>query len=207
MAEIFKELEQRGAENINLVNPTHFVLAIKEAFNIYKPSIPVVYNSGGYESDETLDIADTFTDIYLLDLKYLSSDRALKYSKAADYPFVATNAIKRCYEKYKMQFDDRGMMRRGLIIRHLVMPQGTNEAKTVLNWVEENTPQVAFSLMSQYTPCGNLENYPEINRKLTLREHNKVLAIAEESNIEIIFTQELDSGDNKYIPPFNLEGV
>ena len=207
LAEIFKELEQMGAENINLVNPTHYVLAIKQAFEIYKPNIPVVYNSGGYESDETLDIADTFTDIYLLDLKYLSSDRATKYSKAADYPEVVTKAIKRCYEKYKLRFDDRGMMQRGVIIRHLVMPQGTNEAINVLNWVEENTPDVAFSLMSQYTPCGNLENHPEIDRKLTLREHNKVLSAAEESSIEIIFTQELESGNKEYIPPFNLEGV
>ena len=207
LAEISKELEQMGAETINLVNPTHYVLAIEKAFQIYKPNIPVVYNSGGYESEATLNIADRFTDIYLLDLKYLSTDRAEKYSKAADYPEVATKAIKRCAEKYSNVFDGNGMMKRGLIIRHLILPLGTNEAIKVLNWVEGNAPNAAFSLMSQYTPCGNLEGFPEINRKLTPREHNKVLDAASYSNIETIYTQELTSGDKQFIPPFNLEGI
>ncbi len=207
LAEIFKELQENGAENINLVNPTHYVLAIKEAFKIFKPQIPIVYNSGGYESEETLKIADEFTDIYLLDLKYLSNDRALKYSFAEDYPEVATKAIKHCYERQPNVFDDRGMLQKGVIIRHLIMPQGTNEAIGVIKWIEENTPNAIFSLMSQYTPCGNLENYPEINRKLTVREYEKVMDAASESEIEIIFTQELTSGSKEYIPPFNLEGV
>ncbi len=207
LAEIFKELEQKGAENINLVNPTHYVAAIKKAFEIYRPSIPVVYNSSGYESEETLKIADEFTDVYLLDLKYLSTDRAQKYSFAPDYPQVATNAIKHCCESKENVFDGNGMMQKGVIIRHLIMPQGTNEAIKVIRWVEENTPNAVLSLMSQYTPCGNLEKYPEINRKLTFREHEKVLAFAESSNIDLIFTQELSSGSNEYIPPFDLEGV
>lgn len=207
LAEIFKELQEQGAENINLVNPTHYVLAIKEAFKIFKPVIPVVYNSGGYESEETLKIADEFTDIYLLDLKYLSNDRALKYSNAENYPSVATNAIKHCYKSKPNVFDERGMLKKGVIIRHLIMPQATNEAISVIKWVEQNTPNAILSLMSQYTPCGNLESYPEINRKLTVREHNKVMDAAEKSSIEIIFTQELASGSEEYIPPFNLEGV
>ncbi len=207
LAEIFKNLQEQGAENINLVNPTHYVYAIKKAFDIFKPSIPVVYNSGGYESEETLKIADEFTDIYLLDLKYLSGERAKKYSNAENYPEVATKAIKHCYERQVNVFDDRGMMQKGLIIRHLVMPQGTNEAINVIKWVEENTPHAILSLMSQYTPCGNLEKYPEINRKLTLREHNKVLSFAEDSSIDMIFTQELSSGSEDFIPPFDMEGV
>ena len=207
LAEIFKNLQEMGAENINLVNPTHYVQVIKKAFDIFKPNIPVVYNSGGYESEETLRIADKFTDIYLLDLKYLSFDRALKYSKAENYPEVAPKAIKHCYERQPNVFDDSGMMQKGLIIRHLIMPQGTNEAIKVINWVEENTPNAVLSIMSQYTPCGDLTDYPEINRKITLREHNKVLDAAGESKIEIIFTQELTSGSKEYIPPFNLEGV
>ncbi len=207
LAQIFKNLQEKGAENINLVNPTHYVLAIKQAFEIYKPSIPVVYNSSGYESEETLNIADEFTDIYLLDLKYLSSDRALKYSNAQNYPKMAVNAIKRCYKRQENIFNEKGIMQKGLIIRHLIMPQGTNEAINVINWVEQNTPKAVFSLMSQYTPCGNLENFPEINRKLTQREHEKVLSFAEQSRIDTIFTQELKSSSKEFIPKFDLSGV
>ncbi len=207
LAEIFKSLQEQGAENINLVNPTHFVHAIRKAFEIFKPSIPVVYNSGGYESDETLKIADEFTDIYLLDLKYLSCERALKYSNAEDYPQVATKAIMHCYENYKCEFNKNGIMQKGLIIRHLIMPQGTNEAISVIKWVQQNTPEAVLSLMSQYTPCGNLEKFPEINRKLTLREHEKVLSAAENSNIDLIFTQELSSSSKEFIPPFDLKGI
>lgn len=208
LADIFKTLENSGAHNINLVNPTHYCLAIKEALDIYKPSIPIVYNSSGYDSVKELEIAASFCDIFLMDLKYLSSDRALKYSGAEDYPEVATKAILKCNEIIKeCVFDADGIMQKGLIIRHLVLPMGTNEAIKVIDWVESNTPNAVFSLMSQYTPCGNLENFKEINRKLTLREHNKVLDYLECSNIKAFYTQELDSSSTIYIPDFDFTGV
>lgn len=208
LAEIFKELYELGAENINLVNPTHYVLAIEEAFDIYKPPIPVVYNSGGYDSMSVLKIAKTFTDVFLLDLKYLTNERAEKYSDAKDYPSVAKECIKFCANEIKEnRFDERGIMQHGLIIRHLVLPSGTNEAIKVTDWVAENVPWAVFSLMSQYVPCGDLTDYKEINRRLTIREYEKVLNHAANCDIKTILTQELDSSNEQFIPSFDLLGV
>ncbi len=208
LAEIFKELEQKGAHNINLVNPSHYVHMIAKAVEIYRPNIPIVYNSGGYDTVEAIEKASKFVDVFLMDMKYRSSVRSLKYSNAADYPEVSQKAILKCAEIIKENiFDLDGMLRKGLIIRHLILPQGTNDAIEVIKWVEQNVPWAIFSLMSQYTPHGDLENYKEINRKLTKREYNKVLDFAADCEIENIFTQGLESGDEKYIPPFDLSGV
>ena len=208
LAEIFKELYEMGAENINLVNPTHYVSAINKAFEIYKPPIPVVYNSGGYDSDECLKLASRFTDIYLLDLKYLDNNRSLRYSKADDYPEVATKAILRCADLIKENtFSYNGMIKKGLIVRHLILPRGTNEAIKVIDWVKDNVPWAILSLMSQYTPCGDLSNFPEIDRKITKREHNKVLDYAADSGLEFVYIQDLSSIGEEFIPSFNLTGV
>lgn len=208
LAEIFRELEQKGAHNINLVNPTHYVHAISEALQIYHPNIPIVYNSGGYDTVETIDKASKFVDIFLMDMKYRSSEKALKYSKAADYPEICEKAILKCAEIIKENvLDENGIMKKGLIIRHLILPQNTNDAIEVIKWVDRNVPWAFFSLMSQYIPHGILDNYKEINRKITKREYFKVLDYAEDSLIENIFTQDLNSGDEKYIPPFDLSGV
>lgn len=207
LAEIFKELYEAGADNINLVNPTHYVSAIAEAFEIYKPPIPVVYNSGGYDSKEVLNKV-SFADVFLLDLKYLDRKRALKYSNAEDYPSIATEAILECARRVGGNvFDDRGLMKKGLIIRHLIMPQGTNEALGVIDWVKKNVPWAVLSLMSQYTPCGDLSKFPEIDRRITRREYGKVLDYAAESGIENIYTQKLSSFGEEFIPPFDLTGV
>lgn len=208
LAEIFRELELAGAENINLVSPTHYVLEIAKAFEIYKPKIPVVYNSGGYESEATLSVASKFTDIFLIDLKYLDSEKALKYSSAADYPEVATKAILRCAEIVKENiFDEMGMMKKGLIVRHLILPRSTNDAINVIDWVEDNVPFAVLSIMSQYTPCGNLKEFPEIDRKLTLREHKKVLEFAADCKVKKIYTQSLSSVGEQFIPSFDMTGV
>lgn len=208
LAEIFKELENLGAHNINLVNPTHYVHAIAKALEIYKPRIPIVYNSGGYDTVETIEKASRFVDVFLMDMKYRSGERALKYSKAKDYPEVSANAILKCAEIIKENtFDPNGIMQKGLVIRHLIMPQGTNDAIEVINWVEQNVPWAVLSLMSQYTPHGNLSDFKEINRKITLREYNKVLDFAAECDIDSIYTQDTSSGDEKFIPPFDLSGV
>ncbi len=208
LAEIFSELESLGAHNINLVNPTHYVHAVEKALKLYTPNIPIVYNSGGYDTVETISKASEFTDIFLMDMKYRSSERALKYSKAKDYPEVSEKAILSCAEAVKQNvFDSDGIMKKGLIIRHLILPQGTNDAIDVIDWVAHNVPWAVFSLMSQYTPYGDLENYKELNRKLTKREYNKVLDYAADCGIESIYTQDLNSGSEKYIPPFDLSGV
>ncbi len=208
LAEIFRELEYKNALNINLVNPTHYVDAISQAVKIYKPKIPIVYNSGGYDSVEAIEKALKFTDIFLMDYKYRSKERALKYSKAENYPEIAEKVILKCAESIKENiFDKNGMMTKGLIIRHLILPQGTRDAIEVIDWVEKNVPWAVLSIMSQYTPFGDLTDYKEINRKITLREHNKVLDFAGKSGIEMIFTQEPSSSSEEYIPLFDLSGV
>ncbi len=208
LAEIFNELENKGAHNINLVNPTHYLDAIEEAIKIYKPNIPIVYNSSGFDTESQIKRASKFTDIFLMDYKYRSNERARKYSKAESYPEIAEKAILKCAEIIKENvIDKNGIMQKGLIIRHLILPQGTNDAIEVIKWVENNVPWAFLSLMSQYTPCGDLTDYKEINRKITYREYNKVLDFASQTKIYNIFTQELSSSTAEYIPPFNLEGV
>ena len=207
LADIFKELEEKGAHNINLVNPTHYVLAIKKALNIYRPNIPIVYNSSGYESEETLNVAKEFTDIYLLDFKYISPDRAEKYSCAFDYPDFAKNTIIKCIKYQPENIVENGIMKKGVIVRHLILPQATREATLVFDWVKNNAPNCFFSLMGQYVPFGKAGEYNEINRKITKREYEKVLDYIMESSFENIFIQELSSGDEKYIPDFDLTGI
>ena len=207
LADIFKELEDRGAHNINLVTPTHFVPAIIRALDIYKPKIPVVYNSGGYDSVEEIRALKGYVDIFLMDLKYLSGERAALYSGAPDYPEHAAAAIKECYLQQPVcEFRD-GIMQKGLIVRHLLLPQGTNEAIRVFDWVRENTSDAYFSIMSQYTPCGRAENMPIINRRVTKREYEKVLTYICDRDFENVYFQERESSDKKYIPPFDLSGV
>lgn len=207
LADIFKELEEKGAHNINLVTPTQFVPAIIRAIDIYKPKIPIVYNSGGYDSVEVIRALNGYIDIFLMDLKYLSCERARLYSGAENYPEYAVSAIKECYTHQPVcEFKD-GIMQKGLIVRHLLLPQGTNEAIKVFDWVSENTPNAYFSIMSQYTPLGRAENMPIINRRVTKREYDKVLSYICSTGFENVYIQECESSDKKYIPPFNLEGI
>ena len=203
LAELFFELERKGAHNINLVSPSHYVLAIKEALKIYKPKIPIVYNSSGYDNEESLEMLKDYIDIFLLDLKYLSSDRAKLYSSAADYPEVAKKAILKAYKLQDKCIIENGIMQKGVIIRHLLLPQATKEAISVFDWVKENTPKAFFSIMSQYVPCGKAEEMPIINRKVTKREYEKVIDYILESGFSNVFIQDGKSADKKYIPDFN----
>lgn len=207
LADIFKELEEKGAHNINLVTPTHFVPAIIRALDIYKPKIPVVYNSGGYDSLEEIRALKGYVDIFLMDLKYLSGDRAEIYSGAPDYPEYAAAAIMEAYSQQPVCELKDGIMQKGLIVRHLLLPQGTNEAIKAFDWVKENTPNAYFSIMSQYIPCGKALDMPKINRRVTNREYEKVLNYICNSGFENVYIQERESSDKKYIPPFDLEGI
>ena len=163
LAEIFKELEESGAHNINFVTPSHYIHAIKEALNIYKPKIPLVYNSSSY--DDISVIKEDIFDIYLLDFKYFDDKKANKYSFANNYFKVATEFIKEAYNQKTVAKFDNGIMQSGLIIRHMILPLATSNAISVIDWVKENTPNAYFSLMSQYTPCFNAKNFKEINFK------------------------------------------
>ncbi len=203
LANIMRELERRGAHNINFVNPTHYFHIIKEALKIYKPLIPLVCNSSGYELESN--IKEDIFDIYLFDLKYVSSQKSLKYSGVADYFDVASKAITMAYKlKGTPKIDSNGIMQSGVIVRHLVLPLSTNEAISVIDWFCENTPDAYFSIMSQYVPCGNAEKYKEINRKITKREYEKVLNYLCSKDIKNIYIQDRLSSDTKFIPDFNL---
>lgn len=208
LSEIFRELENKGAHNINLVNPTHYALAIHEALKIYRPKIPIVYNSGGYDNVTTLKMLEDYIDIYLLDFKYLSNERAGLYSDAPDYPQTAMAAITECArQKKECIFDENGIMQSGLIVRHLLLPQATNEAINIFDWVQKNAPMAYFSLMSQYLPLGRAQEYKIINRRITKREYEKVVNHIIDNGFDNCYIQELESAVKDYIPEFDLTGL
>ena len=207
LAEIFYELEQKGAHNINLVNPTHYVYAIKKALDIYRPLIPIVYNTSSYDRVETLKSLEKYIDIYLCDFKYLSADKSKIYSMAEDYPEIAQSAILECYRQKKELIFDNGVLKQGLILRHLILPQATREAIAVFDWYKNNTPEALFSMMSQYTPCGTAIDTAPLNRKITKREYEKVLNYISDFDNGRIFIQDRQSSSDEFIPDFNLEGI
>lgn len=208
LADYYKQLEEQGVHNINLVNPTHFVPAIIKSLDIYKPKIPIVYNCGGYESVKALKKLQGYVDIYLPDLKYATNETAEKYSKAKNYPDIAINAIAEMLSQQpENTYDSNGIMQSGVIVRHLVLPSNTKNSIAVLEKLYENfSNSITISLMAQYIPCGIADKYPEINRKITKREYQKVL-----DHLELLgfdgFAQDLSSATKDYIPSFELEGL
>lgn len=209
LIEIFKELEEQGAHNINLVNPTHYSRQLAETLRKYKPSVPTVWNTGGYDSVESLKMLDGLVDVYLADIKYVSSAVSKKYSGAEDYFRVASEAVLEMQRQVgENVFDANGMMQKGLIIRHLVLPGNISQAMRVMDWVKENLPkETVLSIMSQYTPCGKASDYPTINRKLSRREYDMVLDYAEKLGFENAFIQESSSSSEEFIPDFDLTGI
>lgn len=209
LREIFAELAEKNVHNINLVNPTHFALSIADALSKPLP-VPVVYNSGGYEKKETLEMMNGKIQIYLPDMKYAFSDLAEKYSAAPDYPETAKKAI---IEMHRQVGDyvigDDGIMKRGVIIRHLILPENIENSLRVIDWVRDtfSPGQVLFSLMSQFTPTEGCAPYPELTRPLTQKEHDTVVDYLCASGIEDGFFQDLDSSSTAYIPDFDLSGV
>ncbi len=208
LKEIYSELINQGAHNINLVTGTHFINAI--AKSLEEPlSVPVVYNCGGYESINSLKLLENKVQIYLPDLKYADNDLALKYSDAPDYFDIAASAIKEMFRQIgRYEFDENGIMTKGVIIRHLILPNNLENTKRVIDWVKESFDEgdVLFSLMSQFTPNKSCK-IPELSRRLTQEEYNEIEEYLFESGIEDGFMQELSSAKEEYIPPFNLEGV
>lgn len=206
LVEIFEELISQGAENINLVNPTHYADRLADVLSKWNSPVPIVYNSSGYEEVETLKKLNGLIDIYLPDLKYIRVDKALRYSKAEDYFEKASAAILEMRRQVEDSFDgDR--MKSGLIVRHLILPQNTNSSIAIIDWLMNHLPGTYLSLMAQYVPCGALDDLPEINRTITKREYDKVVDYALLKGMDKLFIQELSSADKKFIPPFDFTGV
>lgn len=206
---MFDRLIEQGAHNLNLVNPTHYAPMLAKALKKYCSPVPVIYNSGGYERVEMLKALEGLVDIYLPDLKYVDSAVSLRYSGAADYFDYASKAILEMSRQVgKAAFDENGVMKKGLIVRHLILPRNTAQSIKALTWIRENLPEgTLVSLMCQYTPCGELENFPELQRRLTRREYEKVVDQMLELGLTGGYLQELSSAKEEYIPPFDLTGV
>ncbi len=210
LGEIFRELEERGVHNLNLVTGTPFVPEILAALELAKPAVPVVWNSSGYETVETVRALSGKVSVFLPDMKYALADTAARYSRAADYPETAKAAIRemvRLTGPYELDGD--GLLRRGVLIRHLVLPGQGENTRQVLRWVSETfrPGEVLFSLMAQYTPCGELGAYPELRRTLTAEEWDQALAALEESGIEDGYVQDLSAAGEEEIPAFDGTGV
>ena len=203
---IFENLISQGAYNINLVNHTHYAKRLAKVLGRWKSAVPIVYNSSGYEEVETLKMLDRLIDIYLPDLKYIRAEKAMRYSKAADYFEKASAALLEMRRQVEDKFDG-DIMKSGMIIRHLILPQNTNSSIAVLDFIKSNFPNTFVSLMAQYTPCGDLSEFPEINRKITKREYEKVVNYALDNSFDKLFIQELSSADKSFIPKFDFTGV
>ncbi len=204
---IFEDLIEQGAENINLVNPTHYANRLAGLLSKWQCPVPVVYNSSGYESVETLKRLEGIIDIYLPDFKYIRRDKAQRYSKAADYPEIAMAALSEMRRQCPEDEFENGIMNRGMIIRHLILPANTNSSLEILDYLAKHFPDTYISLMAQYVPCGNLSAYDEINRKITAREYEKVCDYAIKLGFRKAFLQKLSSSSKKFIPAFDFTGI
>lgn len=203
LSKIFKKLEKKGALNINLVTPSHFSMQIIEALKIYRPRIPIVWNSNGYESKHTIEKLKDYVDVYLVDLKYMNNELSTKYSKATDYVENATEAIKQMRKNQPQDKLENGLMKKGMIIRHLILPTHTDDSIKCLNFIHDNIGANSIvSLMSQYEPRYQACEHQEINRKITPLEYKRVVNHALKLNMTNCFTQDLSSANSKYTPKF-----
>lgn len=203
LAEEFKRLEAMGVHNINLVSSTPYVEAVKAALDIYKPNLPIVYNCSGYERVETLRGLEGYVDIYLPDFKYSDNELAQKFSNTKNYTETALEAIGEMIRQTgEPEFDDKGMMTKGTIVRHLVLPNHTKNSVKALEMLSQRFENPLISLMCQYIPFGESKNIPELNRKITRREYEKVKQKLFDLNLDG-FLQDLSSADEKYIPTWD----
>lgn len=211
LAEIFLELQEKGAENINLVTATHYIPSVIKSLEKAKLnglSIPVVYNSGGYETLESIKMLDGLVDIYMPDFKYMSKELSKKYSNCPNYSEISKISLAEMFKQQPgCRFDDNGMIKKGVLVRHLVLPGQTEDSKEVIKYLYETyRDNIYMSIMSQYTPFG-MEKYPELNRKLTWEEYDAVLDYAVSIGVENAFIQEEDVASESFIPAFDLSGV
>lgn len=209
LREICRDLIAQGAHNLNFVNPTHYAHVIAALLEDWRPPVPVVFNTGGYDKVDTLQGLEGKVDIYLPDLKYLDGETARRYSSAPNYPEIAQEAIREMVRQTgSCRFDNNGLLLSGVIIRHLILPGQVNQAKAVMDWVsrEFEPGTVRFSLMSQYTPWGDLSACPELDRRLRPGEIRAAQDYMANLGLEG-FTQERTSAREEYTPPFDLTGI
>lgn len=212
LAEIMLELQSRGAENINLVSPTPYAQHIVEAAAAARwkgLSIPIVYNTNGYETVETIEMLKGTVDIYLPDIKYCSGSYAAKYSKTGDYFKYASEAVKAMLDQVGYPvFDERNVMQKGVLIRHLILPDLLEDSKKILKWIRDNLgKEIYVSLMCQYTPMHNACRYEEINRRLEEWEYDMIIDYFFRIGLENGFAQEHSSAEAGYVPDFDLSGI
>lgn len=209
LADIFIKQQEKGAHNINLVTPTMYVYQIIEAIKIARKNglkIPIIYNSNGYENIETIKMLNGYIDVYLPDLKYYTNELSKKYSNVDNYFEVATNAIKEMYSQVgNAIFDDNAIIQKGVIIRHLVLPNYIQNTKNILKWINENMPKdIYVSVMAQYFPTYKAKNDSLINRKLNKKEYKEVFNYLYSLDLQNGYIQELGSHEEEYVPDFNL---
>lgn len=212
LVEIFLELQEKGANNINLVTPTHYILQLAEAIKNARSrglTIPIVYNTSSYEKVESLRVLDGLVDVYLPDFKYVSPEISKKYSKAADYFEVAVKALAEMYRQVgEPQFNEKGIMIKGVIVRHLLLPGYAGDSKKVIEYLYKTYKNsIYISIMNQYTPLLQVKNYPEIDRKVTAKEYDEVVDYAIEIGVVNGFVQEEGTSSESFIPAFDYEGV
>lgn len=204
LADLFKQLENAGANNINLVTPTHYTMQIIEALEIYKPKIPIVWNTSGYEKPETIKLLKHYVDIYLSDFKYFSPELAQKYSLAKNYPEMCKSATLEMRKNQPADVFENGLMKKGIIIRHLALPNHTDDSLKIFEWINNNLGNKTYiSLMAQYVPMARAKDFPEINRKLKPIEYKILVNKLNELEFENVFTQDLDSAEIIYTPDFS----
>ena len=212
LAEVFLELQEKGADNIELVTPTHFVPLIAEALSLVrsKLNVPVIYNTGGYELTDTIAMLDGLIDVYLPDIKYFSPEVSAKYSGARDYFEYASAAVLAMTAQVgKLTYNDEGCLIKGTVIRHLVLPSNRHDSMRILDWIAANTSadSVLVSIMNQYTPFDFIpDDLPELKRRVTKMEYNSVVDHAAGLGLNG-FTQERSSASEKYVPDFDLSGL
>ena len=212
LKEIFLELQEAGANNINLVTGTHYIPQIVMALKWAKEEglmIPIVYNTSGYEKVESLRLLEGFVDIYLPDMKYVSKELSREYSNAPDYFEVVSKALKEMVRQVgEPEFDERGYMKKGVIVRHLVLPGSTKDSKAVLDYLWNTYgDRIYISIMNQYTPMEQIKNHPLLSRKVTKREYSKIVDYALSLGWENGFIQEGETAKESFIPGFNGVGV
>lgn len=205
LAEIFIKQQENKANNINLVSPTSYAVQIIEAIKLARKkglNIPIIYNTNGYESISTIKLLKGYIDVYLPDLKYAENDLGKKYSKVENYFEIASSAIKEMYNQVgKIEFDEEGLIKKGVIIRHLILPNHIENSKKVLSWINSNLPKDIFvSIMAQYFPTYNAKKIKDLNRKITKNEYKRIEEFLYSLDIENGYIQDIGKNEEEYVP-------
>ena len=211
LADIFIDLQNRGANNINLVTPTHYVPQIINALDIAKENgltLPILYNCGGYESTETIKMLDGYIDIYMPDMKYFDDKYAIKYSSASNYFKTAAAALNEMYSQVgSAKLDENGIMKKGMLVRHLMLPHLLFDTKKIMDYLRKTYgDKIYISLMSQYTPMPAVEDIPELNQKLNPKQYEAMIEYCIEHGMENVFIQEGEAAGESFIPEFYDKG-